>query len=458
MIFGLLFLAILGAVIYFAIIGIKVTIESHQDSKSLEFLRDILKYAALFLALFFLSFGLAGLLTELIDPNQIAYSSKEDIARWLSFVFIGIPVVVGISWWIKKDFAKDRRASYQPAWQLYLLTSTTFSFLIWFLFLNGSLNVIAGSNYNPKGISTGVISFFIWLVHLKLISSYRSLMANLHRFIGWFASVTGLVIASINALEWLINFCIRRESSPLLIQESIIVAAISIPTSIFYWQSFDNNSNTFEIRAYRYLGGQVAPMLFATIAATFTINAVLTWATKGDAYWDEVPSTISATIVLLATIYYFRLLLIGYERDDLTRIYQYLISALAMVGIAISIGSIIAGLLDKTDQNDAIIFGTSLILITFPIWWQHWRKCQFAMAINFEEEHLAPIRRVYLYGLIGIPTLIALGSSVWVAYAFFKALLIGGLDSIELSTPLGILVSTGAIALYHLRVIQSERN
>ena len=131
---------------------------------------------------------------------------------------------------------------------------------------------------------------------------------------------------------------------------------------------------------------------------------------------------------------------------------------MAMIGIAISIGAVIAGLLDSADQNDAIIFGASLIVTTLPTWWLHWRKCQFAMAVDFEVEHHAPIRRIYLYALIGIPTLVALGSSVWVVYAFFKALLIGGLDQVQLSTPLGILISTGLVALFHLRVLQKERD
>jgi len=104
----------MGAVGYFALVGIKATIDKHQNSQGLEFLRDILKYAALFLSLFFLSFGLAGLLTEAIDPNQIAYTNKEDIARWLSFVVVGIPVVAILYWWIKRDFAKEPKASSEP--------------------------------------------------------------------------------------------------------------------------------------------------------------------------------------------------------------------------------------------------------------------------------------------------------------------------------------------------------
>ena len=80
------------------------------------------------------------------------------------------------------------------------------------------------------------------------------------------------------------------------------------------------------------------------------------------------------------------------------------------------------------------------------------------MATEFESEHGSPVRRFYLYALIGVPTIIALGASVFVVFNFFKALLIGGLDRIQLSTPLGVLISMAVVALYHSRVQRKEFN
>jgi Domain of unknown function (DUF5671) len=192
------FIGLFLATIYFAFIGVKVTVEKHHDAQSMDFVRDILKYAALFLSVFFLSFGLAGLLANLIDPNNVAGLTDEDTARALSFVIVGIPVVAVISKWIKRDFTKNLENSFAPAWQIYLFAATTFTFLIWFLFLSGSLNWLAGEPYNPKGLAQGVISFLLWLVHLRLIAHHRSLTVNLHRFIGWFTGITGSVVAVIS--------------------------------------------------------------------------------------------------------------------------------------------------------------------------------------------------------------------------------------------------------------------
>ena len=130
MIFGLLFLGIVATVLFFAAIGIKVTIEQHQNSHALDFVRDILKYIALFLAVIFFCFGVSGLVAQLIDPNNVAQISKEETARWLSFVVVGAPVVLLLARWIKRDFTKNLEDIYRPAWQLYLLFSSTFTFEI----------------------------------------------------------------------------------------------------------------------------------------------------------------------------------------------------------------------------------------------------------------------------------------------------------------------------------------
>ena len=164
------------------------------------------------------------------------------------------------------------------------------------------------------------------------------------------------------------------------VQEAIITLAISAPTAIFYWQNFDLNATPLEARVYRTFAGRAIPALFATIAATFTVNTVITWATGGDAYWHDVPSTTATAIVLAAVIAYFKNLVAGFERDLITRIFQYLISGMAMFGIAIATGALVAGLLDTTDNNDAIIFGVSLLITTLPTWFITWRKCQFALA------------------------------------------------------------------------------
>ena len=320
MIFGLLFMGLFAAVLFFAAIGIKVTVEKHQDSHALDFVRDILKYIALFLAVIFFCFGLSGLVAQVIDPHNVAQISKEETARWLSFVVVGAPVVLLLARWIKRDFTKDLQDIHRPAWQLYLLFSSTFTFAIWFLFLNGSITDYLKGGDNPRGLANGIVAFAVWLIHFKMLKAHDSLLVNLHRFIGWFAGITGSIVALISVFDVAISKVSSIDTGHFQVQEAIITLAISAPTAIFYWQNFDLNATPLEARVYRTFAGQAIPALFATIAATFTVNTVITWATGGDAYWHDVPSTTATAIVLAAVIAYFKNLVAGFERDEITRI------------------------------------------------------------------------------------------------------------------------------------------
>jgi hypothetical protein len=312
-------------------------------------------------------------------------------------------------------------------------------------------------------LAQGVISFIIWLIHIRLIAHHRSLTVNLHRFVGWFTGITGSVIATISLLDYAISKSSGFTMSRFQIQEAVILLAIAVPTALHYWNDFNLNVTAIEQRIFRILGGLVIPALFATIAATFTINQLITWF-FGDHLDDvkivlnDVPSTLATAFVLALVMIYFRNLIKRFEWDDISRAQHHLLSAMAMLGVAISVGALISGALDKSDHQDAIIFGISLLITTLPTWVTNWRKCQLAVAMEFEAEHTSPVHRFYLYALIGVPAIIALGASVFVLFTFFKALLIGGLDTIQLSTPLGILISTGAVALYHLRIYRLENS
>jgi hypothetical protein len=389
--------------------------------------------------------------------------TDEDTARALSFVVVGVPVVVIISRWIRKDFKKNPEDSLAPAWQIYLFAATTFTFLIWFLFLSGSLTWLAGEQYNPKGLAQGIISFAIWLVHIRLIARHRSVTVNLHRFVGWFTAIAGAVIATISLLDYAISKIFGFTVNHFQVQEALILMAIAIPTAIHYWMDFELNVTAVEQRIFRIIGGLVVPALFATIAATFTINQVLTWyfgkhVDDIKVVLNDVPSTLATAFVLSLVMINFRNLIKGFTWDLISRAQHHLLSAMAIVGVSISIGALVSGALNSDNHTDAIIFGSSLLITTLPTWVSNWRKCQLALALNFDEEHTSPIHRIYLYALIGLPTIIALGASVFVLFTFFKGLLIGGLDTIQLSTPLGILISTGVVALYHLRSYRIENS
>ena len=462
MIFAIPSLVISAAIFYFAIIGIKTTVEKHQGGHGLILLRDLLKYAALLISVVIICFGLAGLITLLIDTVSSSYDDKVNAARWLSFVFVGIPVLVILARWIRKDFAKNHQASHEPAWQIYLLASTSLSLIIWFIPLPSALRWFAGGVYEPRAISQSVIAFMVWLIHLQLIKKHHSIITNIHRFIGWFVGFVGIALSLINLIDYLISKSTDLHVGHFQLQDVVILAVISAPLALYYWQNFELHATTLEARIYRTFAGMALPILFGTIAATFVIHQFLSWNfdtryQDRQAFFNDVPAQIGTVLVMIPVLLYFRRLIGDYERDDIGRVFQYLITIGGVLGIAIGIGAIVKGFLDETDK-DALLFGISILATTSPTWFRNWRHCQFAMSIDFEGEHHSPIRRIFLYAATGISTLVCIGSAVWVTYNLFKALLIGEFDRIAISTPAGFSLGAGVVALYQANVLRKERD
>ena len=462
MFFAIPMLLLQAAILYFAFVGIKKTVESHRGGHGLIMIRDLFKYAALLIAVIITCFGLAGLLTQLIDNTSSSLNDKLDAARWLSFVVVGIPIITVIYRWIRRDFRKDPDASNDPAWQIYLLAATSFAFLLWFIPLTSTLLWFAGGPYHPRALAQEIIAFGVWLLHLALIRNHRSVIANIHRFIGWFSGAIGLVVAAITAIDYVISMNTDLVTEPRQMQEALILAVVSAPVLLYYWHNFENSASKFEARIYRTFGGIAVPILFYTIAGTFAIHQFLSWnfdtrfQDRGT-FFEEVPQQIGVVIVLIPTMLYFRKLVASTERDDVIRVFQYLISAGGAFAIALGTGAITAGLLDKTDK-DAILFGISILIMASYTWYRQWSHCQFALNIDFEGEHHSPIRRFFLLVAVGLPTLVSIGAATWLTYRLFEALLVGGVERLKFAQPTGFLVGAGIVALYHLRVARKERD
>lgn len=455
----LLFMAAVG---YFAIVGIKTTIERRKDSHGLTMVGDLFKYAALLIAVVITAFGLAGLLTQLIDNTASSLNDKLNAARWLSFVFVGTPIMAIIGRWIRRDFTKNLDASHEPAWQIYILAATTISFMAWYLPIADTLKWFAGGAYHPRQVAQILIAFIAWLIHLKLISIHKSSIVNIHRFIGWFSGAIGLVVSGISILDWAISKAMDVQVGPLQVQEAVILAAVSAPVLAFYWNKFEANATEIEARIYRTFGGMAVPILFSTIASTFAIHQFLSWHFEDryddyQAHFAEVPQQIGVVVILIPTMLIFRKLVSGHERDNVIRAFQYLISAGGVLAMGLSLGALLEGTLDRSDR-DSLLFAFALIISAGYTWYRQWSHCQFAMNIDFEAEHHSPIRRLFLLATIGIPSLISIGAATWLLYRILEALFIGEFDQIRIAQPAGFIFGAGAVALYHLRIARKERD
>lgn len=120
MIIGVISLLLTGVLLFFAIIGMKNTVEKHPGLNGMLFIRDFFKYLALFISVVITCFGISGILTYFLNFDGNYYLSTLDLARWLSFAIIGLPLSLLISWWIRREFRRDAQSKDSPIWHIYL--------------------------------------------------------------------------------------------------------------------------------------------------------------------------------------------------------------------------------------------------------------------------------------------------------------------------------------------------
>ena len=170
---------------------------------------------------------------------------------------------------------------------------------------------------------------------------------------------------------------------------------------------------------------------------------------------------VATVIVLVPLVLYFRYLVSEFSehgRDDITRIFQYLVSGAALIGASVAGGWFIAGLLELNSFVNTSISGFSGLMVALPIWRFEWRHCEHAIHYEFESEHNSPIRRFFLYLMIAAPTIASFASAVSLSYIFFKGLFVGGFEWIDIKAAFGALVSAALVAIYQYRVFKSEQD
>ena len=461
MIYGLLSLLATGVLIYFAVIGVKETVEKHPVLHGMLFFRDFFKYLALFISVVITCFGLSGILTYFLNFDESYFTSKLDLARWMSFAVIGLPLSLLLGWWIRREFKRDQQAKQSPVWHIYLLFATSASLLLWFLPLQNALRSFAGAPYSPRAVSSAAIAFIVWVIHVNLLRGFTSVITNFQFFFGSFVGFTGVALALISFLDSGISTLMSLDYGKYQIAEAIILLITALPLSLYYFGEFSERSSIVEMRVFTTFGGLVTTILFVSVAATLSLNSLLVWywgetRQSFERFFSDAPGELSVVVVLTVFHFIFRSLTEGYERDNLIRIYQYLISGGALVAGSVGFGAVIVGLLAKYDRTNTIIFGGTLMVITCSNWLYHWRLCQATDRQVHESESKSPVRRFYLYFFIGAPVIFSIGSLVWLTFNGFKALLLHNQELWQSRYPIAGLATALLLASYHLVVLRRD--
>jgi hypothetical protein len=261
------------------------------------------------------------------------------------------------------------------------------------------------------------------------------------------------------------------------------VAAIVIGAAIWTWHWLLNglhSTRTSIWRGYVMLVGILGGLLAAVIGGATMLFRVLQWlfgdpgTSSAALHFSDTGWAFGVAAAGVAVWLYHRSVL-GFDREearsDVDRIYDYLVSGIALATVAGALTTLVVAVFSVFDTADAVAGGDSdvdivllaitLLIVGVPIWLVAWRRAQQANAEAPELEAAAPARRTYLFAVFGVGGAIAFGALVRFAFVIFEAVLgerSGGSLVADMRVPVGLLLTTGAVAAYHWTIYRAEQS
>ncbi len=487
--FGLLPLIIVGIIIYVLVNGSR-----NRDQRSESQIgsgistRRLFQYALLLVALVVAAVGVTGLLSRVISDADARRGAE--LAGPLASTVIGVPFFWMLARWIQKQHRNDRNERHSFAWAFYLNAA-----LIGSLLTAGSTafaivsEFIEGEGYDGTIVAPFVVATAVWAAHWLVWQRVKpSILVDLHVMAG---SAFGLG-AMAGGVAFILGSVIDRaftSAAGVAADRTLVdpiwtaVAAIVIGAVIWAWHWPMNglySKRTTIWRGYVMLFGILGGLLASIIGAATVLFSVLQWffgdpgTASAALHFSDTGWAFGVAVAGMAVWLYHRSVL-GFDsdeaRNDVDRIYDYLVSGIALATVAGALTTLVVAVFSIFETADAarsgdsdvdiVLLAITLLIVGVPMWLVAWRRAQQAHEDDPAAEAAAPARRTYLFAVFGVGGAIAFGALIRFAFVIFEAILgerSGGSLVADMRIPVGLLLTTGAIAAYHWTIYRSEQS
>lgn len=490
MIFGLLipilFLAIL------VVVARKLFSKDSQGAPNTFSIRRLFQYALLFGLLVVSVTGIAGLIGRLFDSGQVIAESRTDLARDLTFTIIGVPLYLLVGRWTKRTLAEDPSERHSFAWNTYLtvvtITALATSLTSAYSVLSWALD---SEPFHGLQLARVLVWGLVWIVHWQLIeATSREDESRIHVIAGSLIGLgtlsfgVGLLIASV------VRLLIEDNEKSLLVQDGnpsiqgINLIILGLPVWYHYWLKHGINLKR-ELFWYSYvlLAGVGGGFLTLTISGSVVIYDALVWYV-GDArevlaarHFNNSAGAFGSAVVGLAAWWYHARVVnseIGGKpsaiksRDEIRRVYEYLISGISLIAASAGLMMIIVAILESvtpgevvstSSSTNTLMLAITLIVVGAPIWYFFWSRIE-SHVIGGGEEQSSPTRRIFLLMLFGVSAIAAVISVLTGVFIFLDDLLnnqLSGETLREMRFAVAILLANAAIGWYHWSIYRQER-
>jgi hypothetical protein len=485
MIASLIILVLIVLILVF--LFLRFTKSSNQKTSEPNPIKQFFQYLLLFGLLIIVGVGFSGLLARAVNQSSFFVADQAALARYTAFIVVGLPILFGLSWWIRNQHKNDSGQKNSTAWNFYLTIVLVTSVLVVVGALNQLLRWTFGTaEFSSQSLAQFLIWGIIWLLHLYLAKKFANLeKMQLHYLIG---SFIGLILGIVG-LSTLISTAVRSflisQNSTLIntnlisLTNGLIYLFLAVLVWSIYWLRNAIKFEKSDIWLFYVLIIAIGGSLVTAISTFSTVlYQALVWFIGNPnekvalIHFQDIPILVALAMSTVLVWWYHKSLLQQEKvqaRTEIDRSYDYLISAIGLIAAAAGFTVIFVSLIESLSVStivvgsgaiNTLLLALTLIAVGAPVWFIHWDRTQKLVKNEDLPEQTSQIRKIYLFLLFGIGGVAAVISLITAVFFLFEDIFTTGasLETLRrMRFPLGILLSTAAIAGYHWLIFKGEK-
>lgn len=493
----------LVAAIIAAIVAARRQDEEEPVEPGIGGVRRLFLYGLAFIALIFAGVGLSllvsGTLSALTGALVIADSDTE-LAIALSFTLVGAPTWLIFAWLAQRSVAQHPVEQRSQLRRLYLVGVRGIAFVIVVINAVPAVSFLFGLE-DFRGGPWGWLATWaaIWWLHGWMAAREpASTVATrlLDRLALYFGAVVGLwmLLAGLVGTLWAPLSAIYDQVARDMVisgswhEDLRASLAIAIVGGVAWWWHWlrgllARDAGTTLWYVYLFIFG-VTAALTATIGGAATLlYLVLEWAIGVPGALDastHFRSAVGATsVVAIGTAgwTYHRLVLREGTPEHAPwtgpeRVYRYLVAGAGLIMLAGGAVTLLATAIDLVTPREADIFqqagwwrnplslGLTFLIVGLPLWLRYWTQAQREASLRGEVERGSLARRVYVFGVFCIGTIVVLVDLVVILFQFFDRLLDGRMGWAffgDTRWSIALVLVAGAFGAYYWLVLREDQ-
>ena len=426
---------------------------------------DVLVYLLMAVAVGVLAFSMASLGQAAFPGGAFVFDPESQVATALAGIVVSGPFAVYL--W-RRQRARRMLNPNAPGWTVYLSLIEAV-FMTGFVFALFSVLDWLMSEGTQPGV-TDVLVFGAVVVFHELAVRATPAMSDageLPRVIGSAIGIIPLIIGLVGILHWGLGGLYESMAEGadvgggLAPMTSLALIATGLPVWWYRWlrpwgQPAGGPRNAWTFLAAT--GGLVVALGAGTTLTAQALVYLLTDSSDAGAHFELVPITVAIGVVAMLVWLHHRRLL-GGERTDPVRAYEYMSAAFGLTACVAASTALVASAFAPSSfvgsNGTAAIVSGVVLIVGLAVWLRFWSRAQSAP--RGIEASGAP-RRAYLLGLGVVMSLVGAGALIATLVGVFRAVL--GVAELPATfvTTLTLFLTAGGAAWHLLRTNARDRD